>query len=92
MTPPLRASFFNGFVGLEARMVVEGAAVRVCEGDGASRHLAEGCDEATVLGICSSADESLMESLMSLHGDAAAPTAPQPAKKLVRPASKSRKR
>ena len=30
---------------------------------------AEGCDEATVLGICSSADEGLMESLMGLHGD-----------------------
>jgi transcriptional regulator with XRE-family HTH domain len=31
---------------------------------------AEGCDEALVLGVCSSTDESLMESLMSLHGDA----------------------
>lgn len=31
---------------------------------------AEGCDEAMVLGICSSADEEdLMESLMELHGD-----------------------
>ena len=30
---------------------------------------AEGCDEAAVLGICSSADEGLMESLMGLHGD-----------------------
>lgn len=28
----------------------------------------EGCEEATVLGICSSADESLMTSLMNLHG------------------------
>src|ERR1700733_3546792 len=36
---------------------------------------AEGCDEATVLGMCSSPDESLMDSLMSLHGEteAAAP-------------------
>jgi transcriptional regulator with XRE-family HTH domain len=31
-------------------------------------YVAEGCDEATVLAVCSSADESLMESLMSLHG------------------------
>lgn len=31
----------------------------------------EGCDEATVLGICSSADEGLMASLMELHGDEA---------------------
>lgn len=28
---------------------------------------AKGCDEATVLGICSSADESLMSSLMTIH-------------------------
>jgi len=31
-------------------------------------YVAEGCDEATVLAVCSSADESLMESLMTLHG------------------------
>ena len=30
--------------------------------------VAEGCDEAIVLGVCSSADEGLMNSLMSLHG------------------------
>ena len=30
--------------------------------------VAEGCDEATVLGVCSSADEGLMDSLMNLHG------------------------
>jgi transcriptional regulator with XRE-family HTH domain len=34
---------------------------------------AEGCDEATVLGVCSSTDEGLMESLLSLHGEAGAP-------------------
>jgi transcriptional regulator with XRE-family HTH domain len=28
----------------------------------------EGCDEALVLGVCSSADESLMNSLMTIHG------------------------
>src|SRR3954471_9799007 len=32
---------------------------------------AEGCDEALVLTVCSSADEGLLESLYSLHGDAA---------------------
>src|SRR5690242_1150154 len=36
---------------------------------------AEGCDEATVLGICSSADESLMDSLMSIHEPEAAAVA-----------------
>ena len=30
---------------------------------------AEGCNEATVLGVCSSADDGLMQSLMSLHAD-----------------------
>jgi transcriptional regulator with XRE-family HTH domain len=34
---------------------------------------AEGCDEALVLGVCSSAEEGLMESLMELHNDEAAP-------------------
>ncbi|MBA8885766.1 hypothetical protein EV148_1195 [Dokdonella fugitiva] len=28
----------------------------------------EGCEEALVLGVCSSADDGLMDSLMSLHG------------------------
>lgn len=28
----------------------------------------EGCDEALVVGVCSSADDGLMDSLMSLHG------------------------
>ncbi|HLU06452.1 MAG TPA: XRE family transcriptional regulator [Woeseiaceae bacterium] len=35
---------------------------------------AEGCDEAVVLGVCSSADEGLMESLLGLHGDEASAT------------------
>lgn len=30
---------------------------------------AEGCEEAMVLGVCSSADDGLMQSLMSLHAD-----------------------
>ena len=34
--------------------------------------VAEGYEEALVLGVCSSADEGLMDSLMSLHGEAAA--------------------
>jgi transcriptional regulator with XRE-family HTH domain len=34
--------------------------------------VAEGHEEALVLGVCSSAEEGLMDSLMSLHGDAAA--------------------
>ena len=30
--------------------------------------VAEGCEEALILGVCSSADEGLFDSLMSLHG------------------------
>lgn len=30
---------------------------------------AEGCEEVLLLGVCSSSDEQLMESLMTLHGD-----------------------
>jgi transcriptional regulator with XRE-family HTH domain len=38
---------------------------------------AENCDEATVLGVCSSTDESLLDSLMSLHGDVIPETPPK---------------
>ena len=31
---------------------------------------AEGCDEALLLGVCSSADDQLLDSLLNLHGDA----------------------
>jgi transcriptional regulator with XRE-family HTH domain len=47
-------------------------------------YVAEGCDEATVLGVCSSPDESLLESLMSLHGSAATVRRLEPPKRLVR--------
>ena len=33
--------------------------------------VAEGCDEAEVLGVMSSSDEELMQSLMSLHDEGA---------------------
>jgi transcriptional regulator with XRE-family HTH domain len=32
---------------------------------------ADGCEQAVVLGVCSSTEERLMESLLSLHGDTA---------------------
>lgn len=34
---------------------------------------AEGCEEAVLLGVCSSADEQLLESLMTLHGEPGRP-------------------
>jgi transcriptional regulator with XRE-family HTH domain len=51
---------------------------------------AEGCDEALVLAVCSSTEESLMESLMSLHGDAKT-TTPTKAPSRSRPLPKARK-
>jgi len=53
-------------------------------------YVAEGCDEATVLGVCSSPDESLLESLMSLHGDASVVRRLEPPKRPARQ-PKSRK-
>ena len=52
---------------------------------------AEGCDEATVLGMCSSTDESLMESLLSLHGEVE-PAASSPPSETAPPAKKAAKK
>jgi transcriptional regulator with XRE-family HTH domain len=55
---------------------------------------AEGREEAVVLGVCSSTDESLLESLLSLHTDTTVPTPSKSADKArpaVRP-TKGRKR
>ena len=51
-------------------------------------YVAEGCEEAKVLGVCSSAEDSLMESLMSLHGDGVRAGAPR---KLGQPAARQGK-
>ncbi len=49
---------------------------------------AEGCEEATVLGVCSSTDESLLESLLSLHGEASPPLSAAKQAESARPAGK----
>jgi transcriptional regulator with XRE-family HTH domain len=46
----------------------EGESIYIDSQMGHAYVVAEGCDEARVIGICSSADEGLMNSLMSLHG------------------------
>jgi transcriptional regulator with XRE-family HTH domain len=51
---------------------------------------AEGGGEAVVLGVCSSPDESLLESLLSLHTDTTTPAPSKPADR-VRPAIKPTK-
>ena len=55
---------------------------------------AEGCEEAIVLGVCSSTDEGLMDSLMSLHGDVSPslpPKLPEPIRQPTK-LGKSRRR
>ena len=53
---------------------------------------AEGCEEVLLLGVCSSSDEQLMESLMTLHGDEAGSTVASVAsrKPAPRPTGKAR--
>lgn len=46
-----------------------GEAVYLDSSMGHAYTTAEGCEEALLLGVCSSADEQLLESLMTLHGD-----------------------
>src|SRR5690606_29895874 len=51
-------------------MVLEtGESVYIDSNMGHAYIAAEGCDEVLLLGVCSSADEQLMESLMTLHGE-----------------------
>jgi transcriptional regulator with XRE-family HTH domain len=46
-----------------------GQAVYIDSNMGHAYIAAEGCDEVLLLGVCSSSDEQLMESLMTLHGE-----------------------
>jgi transcriptional regulator with XRE-family HTH domain len=52
----------------EPEVLEEGESIYLDSQMGHAYIVAEGCEEALVLGICSSTDESLMSSLMSLHG------------------------
>jgi hypothetical protein len=70
----------------EPEVLEEGESIYLDSQMGHAYLVAEGCDEALVLGICSSADESLMTSLMSLHGpegDAAIAQFPGPRTKML---------
>jgi transcriptional regulator with XRE-family HTH domain len=63
----------------------EGQSIYIDSTMGHAYIAAKGCNEAVVLAVCSSADESLLESLYSLHGgvepEAAASTKPRAGKK-----------
>lgn len=69
-------------------MVLEtGEAVYIDSNMGHAYIAAEGCDEVLLLGVCSSSDEQLMESLMTLHGEEGAVVQTQP-RRLQAPAKK----
>ncbi|MDI9239814.1 XRE family transcriptional regulator [Lysobacter sp. LF1] len=53
---------------------------------------AEGCEEVVLLGVCSSADEQLMQSLMTLHGEEGAASREPQRLSNKPPAAKGRKR
>lgn len=65
-----------------------GEAVYIDSNMGHAYIAAEGCEEVLLLGVCSSADEQLLESLMTLHGDESMP-ASEP-KRLVKQATASK--
>ena len=48
-------------------ILTEGEGIYIDSNMGHAYVAAEGCDEALVLGVCSSADEGLMSSLMTIH-------------------------
>jgi mannose-6-phosphate isomerase-like protein (cupin superfamily) len=52
----------------EPEVLGEGESIYLDSQMGHAYIVTDGCDEALVLGICSSPDEGLMNSLMSLHG------------------------
>lgn len=47
----------------------EGESIYIDSNMGHAYLTGEGCDEAVVLGVCSSAESGLMDSLMNLHGE-----------------------
>jgi transcriptional regulator with XRE-family HTH domain len=47
----------------------EGESIYIDSNMGHGYVAGEGCDEALILGVCSSADDDLMSSLLTLHGD-----------------------
>ena len=65
----VHTEFYDSIV-LEA-----GESVYIDSNMGHAYTAAQGCDEVLLLGVCSSADEQLMESLLNLHGKE--PTAPK---------------
>lgn len=57
----------------------EGESIYIDSSMGHAYLAADGCDEATTIGICSSAEEDLMSALLGLHGADPAASPPAPA-------------
>ena len=53
----------------ETVVLHQGESIYIDSNMGHAYLAAEGCEEAVVLGVCSSADEGLMESLLTLHDE-----------------------
>ena len=68
----------------------EGESIYIDSNMGHAYVAAEGCNEALVLAVCSSADEGLLESLYSLHGDneAVRTTGPETRERAAKPPAK----
>jgi len=49
--------------------LAEGESIYIDSNMGHAYVTAEGCEEAIVLGVCSSAEDGLLDSLLNLHGD-----------------------
>lgn len=55
--------------------LVAGESIYIDSSMGHAYVAAEGCEQATVLGVCSSSDEGLLESLMTMHANEDSPPA-----------------
>lgn len=70
-------------------MVLEaGESVYIDSNMGHAYIAAEGCDEVLLLGVCSSSDEQLMESLLTLHGEEGASVQQAEPRRLAPPVAK----
>lgn len=58
--------------------LAEGESIYLNSSMGHAYLAADGCDEAEVLGVMSSADEELMQALLTLHGEQQIPVVPPP--------------
>ncbi len=68
----------------------EGESIYIDSNMGHAYLAAPGCDEATTIGVCSSAEEDLMSSLLGLHGSDKVASPPTPANEADAPSGAKR--